>query len=349
MKKILQLLIALVLISVVCVYVVNYFKHQTPENNIVSEETMHIVFGIDNNYVEPLNVTITSILWNNKNNPIQFHVISEDLTLNSKERIRKVISRFHNAKVSFYNMIVPKEFEKITGREDVSKATYLRLYAMELLPKEINKVLYLDGDIIVDGKLKSFYDMPFNDNYIIGVKDSCWEEEHIKRLKQYKLKQYINAGVLFFNMKLLHKECTLNKIVEFVYDNLNNEKINLADQDIINIFWKDKILTTDEIYNTNMRIRMEKKPIVLHYLGNGKPWEGSESWSFYDYIQRIPWHIYNGLYQNVIKDNSYAKTIWYITLRDIYNGSVFRFYKIIDGYNQYINYPITNFISKLID
>lgn len=47
--------------------------------------SFHIVFGIDDDFVRPLGVLMTSIIENNKNEKIEFHIISKYIS----ERIEK--------------------------------------------------------------------------------------------------------------------------------------------------------------------------------------------------------------------------------------------------------------------
>ena len=53
----------------------------------------------------------------------------------------------------------------------LSAAAYYRCFLADLLPKELERVLYLDGDVIVRKPLDAFYDRALDDGYVAAVKD----------------------------------------------------------------------------------------------------------------------------------------------------------------------------------
>ena len=62
---------------------------------------LHIVFGIDDDFVRPLGVLMTSIIENNKNENIVFHIISKYVSKDNKSKIKQFAIK-NNVSISIY-------------------------------------------------------------------------------------------------------------------------------------------------------------------------------------------------------------------------------------------------------
>ena len=49
---------------------------------------------------------------------------------------------------------------------------YYRILCSELLPQTLERVLYLDPDILIRGSIRNIYTMDFNGKTIMGVPDT---------------------------------------------------------------------------------------------------------------------------------------------------------------------------------
>ncbi len=159
--------------------------------------------------------------------------------------------------------------------EYITIETYFRYIIADLVP-DISKCLYLDADIVVNGKLKDFYDTNIENFYCAGVEDLfingiCYKKE----IGFTDDDLYVNAGVLLLNLENIRKD---NMISKLFYNNLRlKDKIAYQDQDVINITFKNKILEANSIYNfTGTNVRREKNKrksaVIIHYTGERKPW-----------------------------------------------------------------------------
>ncbi len=117
--------------------------------------------------------------------------------------------------------------------------------------ENIEKLLYLDIDIMVGGDIAKLYDIDIEGYEYAAVKEKygCW----IIR------PDYINAGMLLFNMKEIRK----NKLLEKSRILIRKRKLLFADQDAI--FWsttKKKIIP--RIYNEQSKFN-KKDTIICHF------------------------------------------------------------------------------------
>ena len=118
------------------------------------EENINVLFASDENYVPFLLISIVSLLENEHNfKNVCIFVLDDDISDGNKERIENLVNRY-SASVSF---IKTKNIEKMgfnvlsleRNFELSSLTTYARLFISNLLPKDIDKIIYMDCDSII--------------------------------------------------------------------------------------------------------------------------------------------------------------------------------------------------------
>lgn len=158
---------------------------------------------------------------------------------------------------------------------------YYRLFAWKYLPKNIDKVLYLDPDIIVNKDLLNFYQLNL-DTYAFAAASHVGKlvrTFNAVRLKMNYRDIYINSGVLLMNLKELRNLKIDEKIV---YDSIKKLKklLFLPDQDLLSKLYRTKIKEVDAcLYNFTEKMSkkysmdwIEKHTKIIHYCGRKKPW-----------------------------------------------------------------------------
>ena len=267
---------------------------------------MHILLITDNNYIMPTGVLMYSIGINNRKS-IHFHlIVDEDFTDESKDSLRDIVIKFSN-KISFYPF--PRDLVKKFpfGREDqpkqVSIATYYRLFAAEILPKEVHKVIYLDGDMIVRKSMLPLWEIDL-DGYAIGAVNDQNEKRHCKsnRLPYPMNVGYFNAGLLLINLDYWREHKCLDMFMQFIEK--NSTAILWHDQDVLNSVFYNNKKNVPITYNfqdgflflpgkceyidsiTDEIEKYENDPAIIHYTVI-KPWKLScfqpmcAVWRFY--------------------------------------------------------------------
>ena len=114
------------------------------------KEKIHIAVCLDNGYVMPTGVLMYSACVNNQDVDIDFHVlIDESVDDKGQKDLNDTINKFHGKRAVFYSLksMTTSSFPLI--KEHLTRAAYYRLFLSDILPSAIDKVLYLDGDIIV--------------------------------------------------------------------------------------------------------------------------------------------------------------------------------------------------------
>lgn len=240
---------------------------------------IHIVFCVNNQYVPHLGAAMASVLQNNPNTDFSFHILSADLTEESKKQIWKLKTRFLRFDVDY---LVPPTalFQNLKLTIDhISIETYFRYVIADLLP-DVDKVLYLDADLIVTGDLMPLWQTPLTEGkktYLAAGVPDLWIEKlgYKSSLGFQKEDVYVNAGVLLLNLKKMREQSVSKQF--FDMQEKWKDRIRFQDQDIINLTLFGKIKVIDSIYNfTSYHYRKEKskrkQAVVFHFTGSKKPW-----------------------------------------------------------------------------
>lgn len=260
---------------------------------------MNVVVATDDNFVQHCCIMLVSLLLNNKD--VNVFVLTEGLKPDSVKIIKEEVIG-HGGKVTFCIVDQKKvaEFPMPTDKElsHISRATYYRLLIADLLPRNIDKILYLDCDIIINGSIKELWDLDMTGYAIAAVPQIGYGYEAIRL--GYPVKYgYFNAGVNLMNLGYFRDNHLSEKLLEYILS--NKEKIKYHDQDTLNAVLYDKCLhimpqwnMTSVVYDMdifkkgdkdgdlvvndykkekeNIR-KWKKKPIIVHYVSKPKPWQ----------------------------------------------------------------------------
>lgn len=244
---------------------------------------MNISFVINHNYVGQCKVTLYSCHINNLDENITAYIIQKDLTIEDKNDLINFGNKI-NVKVVFFD--VNDDMFKNASHMESDKAsytTYYKLYILELLNK-LDRVLYLDCDMVVNGSLKELYYGNY-DKFLIVVKDReimLSDRRYIKKIVGSSKDNYFNAGMILFNFYENYENdiSEINEIISFLDNKSKNLKTH--DQDIFNHFFKNNLCFVDSKYNyfaiyhhlyqLLLPIPNNNNPIVIHYVGF-KPWQ----------------------------------------------------------------------------
>jgi len=260
---------------------------------------MNIVCATDDNFVQHCCIMLTSVLLNNSN--VSVFVLSEGLSSLNQNILQEEVE-FRGGVYNYYEVdnTIIKQFPMPDLEElrHISSATYCRLLIDKLLPVDIEKVIYLDCDVIIRKSLKELWDIDMN-NFSIAAVSQIPSENDCIRLKYDPRYAYFNAGILVINLEYWRMNNVADHLISCLINNYNT--IIYHDQDALNIVLHESRLVLSPRWNmlypffiTGKRffnelkqtmlenkfakfrteIKKEKKdPIVIHYSSKPKPWE----------------------------------------------------------------------------
>ena len=126
---------------------------------------MNVLVTLDKNYIPYLNVMITSLLNHNKDSYFYIYLLHSSIEEEDVTVTRSILETKGEL------IMINAEDINLEGAPTTSrypKEIYYRIFAAKYLPDTIDRILYLDPDIIVNGSLKKLYDLPL-ENYFFAA------------------------------------------------------------------------------------------------------------------------------------------------------------------------------------
>lgn len=283
---------------------------------------MHIVLATDDNFIQHCAVTIVSVVMNNPPD-IHFYVLTEGISEVNKSRLTGLADNF-NCKIEIILVdsakLIDCPMPAASGLSHISIATYYRLFIPSLLPDNIDRVLYLDCDIVVRKNLTSLWEIPL-ENMAVGAVNHVvdWNVSATQRLNYPVEAGYFNAGVLLMNLKYWRTNDISGELFRFLAQ--KKDVIKFHEQDALNGLLYDKCLriscrwnmmsgffmknlkSIHDILNGNIindYAALKKEiateiydPAVVHFVSKPKPWDPGcyhpYKNEYYKYLSYTPW------------------------------------------------------------
>lgn len=246
---------------------------------------MNILVTLDANYIPYLNIMLTSMLYSNPEVVFTVYFLHTSVKEEEFASTRAVLPAPHRL-IPVHAKDLELEDAPTTAR--YPQEIYYRIFAARYLPEDVDRILYLDPDIIVNGSLTELYETPMQDAFFAAASHirKLMHKVNELRLDMDEDSPYINSGVMLMNLHKLRLEQNMQEV--FCYIEKYKNKLILPDQDIISALYGSKIISLDP-YRYNMTERLfalnprndgwldldwvRKNAAIIHYCGRNKPWK----------------------------------------------------------------------------
>lgn len=237
---------------------------------------------------------MTSIIENNRDIPLCFFIICPDLSSDNKRKLELTCSESGGG-VCFLELTQEMKSRLSQVGHALGKghntSFLLRLLAEEILPSDVDKILYMDVDIIVNSSLKELNDYEFRADIAAGVVKDLIRIDDYHRLNIDRSQHtYFNAGVMLINLDYWRKYKVGSKSLDLIENNVATSF--MPDQDALNIVMQGRVEYIHPRYNCltfffardeYLENRVEGtelarvkeaicSPSVIHYVFVDKPW-----------------------------------------------------------------------------
>ncbi|OCF99150.1 hypothetical protein A9G08_07720 [Gilliamella sp. wkB195] len=263
------------------------------ENAQASLETTHIAFCFDDNYAMPAGIAMSSVISNNMDKNLVFHLFANNVT---NEKI-SMFNQLNNDNVSIICYEIGDDFSinPDTLVLHVSASTCLRFVVPQILNKVTSRVLYLDCDVLCTNNLNELIHTDLNDKYAAVVPDVDKTQEKQCPACDIPYGEYFNAGMIYINTDMWVD----NNLTDKAFAMINSGKVyKFADQDVLNILMQGKTVFLPKIYNqlTSLTVGgnednlLSEDTVIIHYVTGNKPWYQLYLTPLYQtYIASSPW------------------------------------------------------------
>ncbi len=186
---------------------------------------MDIMLQSSDLYSRYLRITIRSIMNNaNQDDSINFHILSDGIRENNRKLIQKDNMDNNRFELYFYDADPYKrKIEGVVPAFHGSVSTYLKLFVEKILPQSVDRVLYLDVDLIVLGSLKELFELDMGQNYMMGVRTLL--------NKSGSGSVYVNGGVQLINLRKYRENGVSEMFLREMQ--LNGQNLMYADQSVV--------------------------------------------------------------------------------------------------------------------
>ena len=239
---------------------------------------MNILVAFNDNYAMPTRVMLKSLIENSQEK-INIYVLYISLTEDSIKELSTLNSERSNL---HFIQIDDSKLKNAPITLFYSKEAYIRLFAHLYLPEEIERILWLDSDVIVNGDIGEFYQQSFDGKLYVAYKDPIQGDSAEKKasLGMPADAIYINSGVLLINLEELRKRINTEDILNYI--NAYYSRLYFVDQDVLSGLLYDsiKVLEGEYTYNyfvSNITLQNRRKVYrnvrIIHYAMDRKPWK----------------------------------------------------------------------------
>ena len=265
---------------------------------------MNILVSLDKKYLFPTCVMLKS-LFNKSSKQLTVYAFVRDITMDDVYYLCNFVEK-HSHKIEvieikdadYQKLGLDKYYDDINLTQHLTMSAFNRLLLLYKLPLDLNKILYLDSDMIVNRSLDDLYSLDldrdrmaaavvegfaFKDPDFISLASK--NPDNAMRLiefsRQFRLKiglseeeKYFNSGVMLFNLNVLRNSKFNDNVSSFIE---SNECASDADQTILNAVLRTRVKYIPFLYNVrpgdfsaSNKDYIEKFSYIIHY--NQKPW-----------------------------------------------------------------------------
>ncbi|MEL6671273.1 MAG: glycosyltransferase family 8 protein [Bacteroidota bacterium] len=274
---------------------------------------MHICFSSDSHYVQHLGVTLISLLEHNRAaGKIHVYIIDGGITPAQKAQLEDLV-RPYDTEMTFLS-IDSALFQGFMVDKHITLASYYRIVLPDILPPQVEKILYLDCDLLVLDSLRDLWHTDLGETYLAAVPE----------LDNFRHREmgsgnipYFNAGVLLMNLAKWREASLTAKTLAFIRE--NPDQIAYHDQDALNKMVLEGWTKLDVKWNLIVPYIQERarfsiqqhpsvvaaimKPSIVHFNQSFKPWHYKlrhpYKYLYYQFLNKTPWKDYKQPDKNI--------------------------------------------------
>ena len=204
----------------------------------------------------------------------------------------------------------PESLQHLQTSHHISHAAYFRLLAAELLPENLDRVIYIDSDMLVRDDISQLWNLELADNYCLAVPDiACpfvdarYADCNFRHSSPYMAvispirnwqqlgldgsAPYFNSGLMVINLKAWRRDKLSEQFLQCLEH--NKEYVWCWDQYALNVVMAGRWKTLPMRWNQGAHVfeypdaknspvaseefeSMKHNPAIIHFTTEFKPW-----------------------------------------------------------------------------
>ena len=209
----------------------------------------HIVYATDDNFAEILGVSLVSLYENSKDvDDIIVYVLDSGISDENIEKLKSLPQKYGRSDLSFIKATdISKELSMSVNLDRGSLSQYARLFVSSVLPAELDRVLYLDCDIIINKSISELWNLGIKGKTIAALKDA-FSKQYRKNIDLDPDDIMFNSGVMLIDLDKWRRENVESKLLEFIRK--KNGKIQQGDQGALNAILSKETFCLEPRFNS---------------------------------------------------------------------------------------------------
>lgn len=292
----------------------------------MNSDKYYIAYAGDDNFAMQMGLSIYSLLEKNQNINMCIYVFSENISYENKTKIESIAKQYSTELIicEMPDLNQMAGFELTTARKNffLAKSTYCRLFLTELLPNDVDKVLWIDGDTIIADSISCLLSTDISEYGGAAILDA---NNNCKLLNGFKKKsEYFNAGIFLLNLKywrengiygnIIHEitrrqgkgidhdqsilNCVLKGNIKKISPQFNMTHMYCTANNNYEDYLKMSGYCPAEIYTKEELNYANENPVIFHFTNcfDSRPWlegcthPGAVIWE--EYLKKSPWQNY---------------------------------------------------------
>lgn len=282
---------------------------------------MNVLYNCDDNYVRHMAVSMASLFEQNRAaEKLHVYLLGKDICPENRVHLAALAKQYGRQLTILPLCQFEESVRELAGETaDAGRFTmtaFARLFAAELLPDSVERLLYLDCDTLVTGNLAPLWNTRLCGCAAAMAMEPSIYPEARSNCGLSGMDPYCNAGVILMDLTCFRREAVATRSMAYLRQ--RGGRLPFADQDCLNHVLRGRIRLLPQQYNflTNYRYfsyrslavrapwfgrrlnasdweRAKRHPAILHFAGDERPWVSGN------------WNPYRRLYRRAL-----AKTPW---------------------------------------
>src|SRR4051812_28713331 len=166
-----------------------------------SGERVHVLLCTNASYLQHAAVCLTSLLANNPDLFFDIILVGRASEVLDEDKVRRSLGRFSNFVLAFQKFSPPsKQLLPLNPGAHYTLDNWTRLWLSDFFPDNVDRVLYLDCDIVIVGSVAALWNVDL-DGALLGAVDIPGSEHGVTHLGLRAEDGYFNSGVLLIDLK----------------------------------------------------------------------------------------------------------------------------------------------------
>ena len=279
---------------------------------------LNVLLQTNDGYAPYAGISMVSLFENNIDiEEIEVFIIDDEISDNNKFKFGQAAEKYHRT-IVFLDVSSGVEILKKAGAPTWRNAytAYLRLFAINLLPDRIDRILYMDADTVVEGNLDAVCTFEMNDNVVCAVKEGLIFSAYKASLGYAEEDAWYNSGVMLIDVTKWKKSDAEGRIVQQL---IKQPFYFSPDQDLINITLHEEIGTLPYEYNAIPHFHVFPYNTIVKELPRKNYYSKEEIEAgdrraiirhFERFVGEFPWHKGNLHPYNALFDKYMMKSPW---------------------------------------